>query len=124
MRAVSLAIATVVFLVGTSSHGADAPRSIRGLLRLSDGHFGRYEYTFNHNAIRQSIVVGDELVALTDSGNLVVFDLVTLEIMLERFCPRAAACIHSEDDQSFLTTGNCSPQRKPTRSPTAPAASK
>ena len=47
-----------------------------------DGRAGpfRYSYHFDHNALRDCLRIGDVLVALTDSGNLLRFDAGTLKM--------------------------------------------
>ena len=46
-------------------------------VQLPSGVTARYEYHFNRNSLRDSRPVGDALVALSSSGNLLRFDLGT-----------------------------------------------
>jgi hypothetical protein len=62
-------------------------------VRLSSGILARYAYHFDRNALAASRRAGDALVALTDSGNLLRFDLATRKITREWFGPARATCL-------------------------------
>lgn len=79
-------------LAGRLASGADtvqAPRvqeepapapPLEGSVTLPDGGHVRYAYHFDHNAMRQAVLLGDAVVALGWSGNLMRFALPELRL--------------------------------------------
>jgi hypothetical protein len=62
------------------------------------------EYHFDRNAIADSRVIGNQLVALTSSGNLVTLDGETFAARKERVLRRRATCL-GPADQTHLVAG-------------------
>ena len=88
MAFVSFGIA--VFLVN-SALGADEPG--KGEVRLPSGLNAKYEYHFDRNALRDSVRIGRELVVLTASSNLMLFDLKTQALVREWYGTRPITAI-------------------------------
>ncbi len=70
--------------------GTNAPA---GSVQLSSALTAHYEYHFNRNALRDIRRAGDAIIALTDSGNLLRFDLASLALMREWYGPSAVSCL-------------------------------
>jgi hypothetical protein len=60
---------------------------------LPSGLNVRYSYHFDRNALGAACLVGDNLLAISDSGNLLRFDHKTLQLSKERPLPAAATCL-------------------------------
>lgn len=72
------------------------PAAPRGSTTLPDGLNVEYEYLFNRNAIRDFVVEGSTVLALTESGNLLLLKLPYLELVSER-CDTAGAFMLMRD---------------------------
>ena len=66
--------------------GSESPS---GTIRLPAGLTAHYDYHYDRNARR----AGDAIIALTESGNLLRFDLATLKLTREWFGPVPIACL-------------------------------
>gem|GEM_PF-5680519 len=73
-----------------------------GEVRLKTKVVARYEYHFNRNSIRDSVLVSDALIALTNSRNLVRFDLKTLQPTHEYFEAEWISCIGGDERDTAL----------------------
>ena len=71
----------------------EAPPPASGTVELPTGISAHYEYHFNHNALGPSQIAGNALIALTDSGNLLRFDLPTRRLTRERITPARTVCL-------------------------------
>jgi hypothetical protein len=78
---------TILILLAcwTHPHQTNAPPTdlrvappIQGEVQLPGGAHARFTYYFNHNALEDCVRVGNSFVALTESGNLLRFDALTL----------------------------------------------
>ena len=65
-----------------------------------------WSYHFNRNAIRDARISGKSLVALTESGNLLRFDLGTLTLTGERVNARRMVCLGSGLDGAILAASD------------------
>jgi hypothetical protein len=70
-----------------------APSAARGSLLPALLPNAQYEYHFDRNSLRDCRRAGDSIIALTDSGNLLRFDLATLQPTREWFGPSPALCL-------------------------------
>jgi hypothetical protein len=59
------------------------------------------EYHVDRNALRDSLLVGDRLVALGRAGNLLVFDRTSFSLLGERQTPRSFVCIGPGDEKGI-----------------------
>jgi hypothetical protein len=73
-----------------------------GTVQLASGVTARYTYHYNRNALADVLPVGDALVALTDSGNLLRFDRTSLGLTREWFGPVPATCLGRGEDGAVL----------------------
>ncbi len=73
-----------------AAEGASAPS---GSVRVSLAITAFYEYHFNRNAIQDSQLAGSTLIALTDTGNLLRFDVPSLKLTNEWYGPVPVTCL-------------------------------
>jgi hypothetical protein len=92
----------LISLASTLALAADGPGASVGQIKLTSGLTARFEYHFDRNAIRESRRIGNSLVALTRSGNLVRFDLTTRKPNLEMFSTSPATCIGLGEGDALL----------------------
>ncbi len=71
----------------------EAPPPASGTVELPTGLSAHYEYHFNHNALGPSQIRGNALIALTESGNILRFELATRRLTRERITPARAVCL-------------------------------
>jgi hypothetical protein len=87
-------LALGVALLTTPLPGAEpGSGSASGTIRLPSGLAAHYAYHYNRNALRDSRLVGDAIIALTESGNLLRLDLATLKLTREWFGAVRAVCL-------------------------------
>jgi hypothetical protein len=72
--------------------------SIAGTVKSSYGNQFHYSYHFDHNALKDAVLAGGSLYALTDSGNIVRFDSNSLSISGQRIIPGCGASITLSDN--------------------------
>ena len=92
MRRMSLLAAIALIGIFQSSFQSFAVAQVLGAASGSRPH-AQYEYHFDRNALRDIRRAGDSIIALTDSGNLLRFDLTTLQLAREWFGPSPALCL-------------------------------
>jgi hypothetical protein len=80
----------------------DPPAPIHGVLTLHNGDQLRYAYHFDHNALRNCVRVGDSLIALTESGDLLRFDARTLKPTAQRLLPGRGTAIAKSNHGTVL----------------------
>ena len=93
----ALLLTRVAALRADEGSGAASAR-----IELPSGVTARYEYHFNRNSLRDSRPVGDALVALSSSGNLLRFDLGTRKLTREWFGPSMVVCLGRGEGDSLL----------------------
>ena len=82
-RAVVLVVVLSASLA-TTSRGDDVPKGVTGDVKLSSGRVASYTLHFDRNSLRDSLRLGDSLIALTSSGTLLRFELPTIRPARER----------------------------------------
>ena len=97
-----IALAASLLTAIATTRADEGSTSAAGEVRLPSGHLASYEYHFNRNALRDSLPVGDALIALTGSGNLLRFDAATLELTGEWFGPVPVASIGRGEGDALL----------------------
>jgi len=90
-------LAVLTLLVGQT-----AAEPIRGSVTLQDGRRLQYAYHFDRNALRDCVRVGDSLLALTESGELLRFDIGSLALTGQRIVPGRATAIAVRDSDHVL----------------------
>lgn len=102
----SLLVLLLIILVqlGTPEPAAakDGPGRLVGSAPISDRLNLDYEYFYNANALRDVIVVGDDLVALTDAGVLQRFDSGELTLLGRHLAAKPITAIASFGDSHVL----------------------
>lgn len=98
----SIALAASLLTAIATARADEGSTSAVGEVRLPSGHLASYEYHFNRNALRDSLPVGDALIALTGAGNLLRFDAATLEPTGEWFGPAPITCICRGEEGAVL----------------------
>ena len=95
MTAPSRPMIPLVFLVPLllSTPALRADELTGTVVRLSSGRTARYETHFDRNALVDSRLSGDALIALTRSGHLLRFDRATRALTRERLNFPPAACL-------------------------------
>src|ERR1700674_748129 len=73
------------------------PPPIQGSVKLQTGHRLRFTYHFDHNALKDGVRIGDALVVLTESGNLLRFDAMSLNITGQEILRGRATAICLDD---------------------------
>lgn len=71
----------------------EPPRPPAGQLRLESGRVVDYAIHFDRNSLRDSLHLGDGLIALTTSGSLLRFELPSLRLARERTGDADATCL-------------------------------
>jgi hypothetical protein len=80
---------------------------ITGSVELTGGSRAQFTYYFDHNALADAVLAGQHLLAITNSGNLLQFDLASLEISAQAIVPKKATYIASEgDDRALIGTAS------------------
>ena len=67
----------------------EAPASLPSLQVLAN----RGQYVYARNALAQSVVVGDSIVALTEAGHILIFDAERITLRREILNICAATCL-------------------------------
>ena len=103
-----LTIAAVTFSGGWAS----GQQSVAGVDRIDGPVTGsthterlgmvRWSYHFDHNALKDAELLGRDLVALTESGNLVRFDSETLAITAHQVVPGRGIAVARGDFGKLL----------------------
>ena len=78
-----------------------APPPIRGGLTINGTTF-QTDYYFDHNALRQAVRAGGSIIAMTSSGNLLRFDLATLQMTGQTIVKGRATWLAAADDEHVL----------------------
>ncbi len=91
-RMASILSALMLIQVGRSGADEGSDRS-SARVRIAAHLTVTYEYHYDRNALRTSERVGDALVAVSDSGNLLRFDFATHKLTRERFGPSRVVCL-------------------------------
>jgi hypothetical protein len=84
-----------------------APRTaptIQGSVDIRDGRQVRFRYYFNHNALKDCVRVGNSLIALTESGNLIRFDAETLRLQGQAIIPGRGTAIAPASNRVLIGT--------------------
>src|SRR4051794_14975886 len=80
-----LLLAALCGLCSARPAQADDPPKLRaGEARLADGRLVEYALHYDRNSLRDSLRLGDRLIAATSSGTLLRFDLPTVRLIRER----------------------------------------
>jgi hypothetical protein len=82
-------------------HGDEWPRPPSGEVRLASGRVVDYTIHFDRNSLRDSLRVGDALIALTSSGALLRFELPAVRLVRERIDDEVA-CIGRGEGEAVL----------------------
>ena len=107
---VGLAVGALVLAVGAflmvsqfvESRRQEGVGGIPGVVaRKSGSRTLGIEYHVDRNALLDSLLVGDRLVALGRAGNLLVFDRTSFSLVGERQTPRSFVCIGPGDEKSI-----------------------
>jgi hypothetical protein len=80
--------------------GTDPGSRVRG--RKSGSNALGIEYHADGNALRDSLLVGDRIVALGSAGNLLVFDHASFSLLGERHARRSFLCIGPGDEKGIF----------------------
>ena len=110
-----IAALLIVAAVTISGAWASGQQSVAGVARIEGPVTGstgierlgtiQWSYHFDHNALRDAEVVGRDLVALTESGNLVQFDAETLSMTAHQVVPgRGIAVANGEAGDLLVGT--------------------
>jgi hypothetical protein len=75
---------------------------IAGSIDLPNGSHAQYTYFFDHNALADGVIVGEFLLAITDSGNLLRLNADSLEMTGQTIVPGSARSIAAESKDSAL----------------------
>jgi len=75
---------------------------IQGTVDITGGRQARFQYYFNHNALKDCVRVGHFLIALTESGNLIRFDSDTLDMEGQAIIPGRGTSIAPDSDRVLL----------------------
>ncbi len=87
-------LSTFLLLAGPMPLPAgDGTGSPAGSVQVASGLTAHYEYYFNRNALRDSQRTGHVLIALTDSGNLLRFDVASLKLTREWYGSTPVTCL-------------------------------
>src|SRR5438552_466736 len=70
----------------------EPPRPPTGEVRLDSGRVVDYTIHFDRNSLRDSLRLGDGLIALTSSGTLLRFDLPAVLLVRERIDTEEVTC--------------------------------
>lgn len=107
-----IAALLIIAAVTTSSAWASSQQSVSSVPRIGGPitgstpaeHLGtvQWSYHFDHNALKDAELVGRDLVALTESGNLVRFDAETLAITAHQVVPGRGIAIALGDPGKLL----------------------
>lgn len=99
-------IAMVVWLVlSPQVRGEAGGGSIVGEARLPSGITARFVNHYDRNALRRSERIGESLVALTEAGTLLRFDLKTLHLTHEQVAPLGFRCLSRGAGNALLVGG-------------------
>ncbi len=97
------ALAVLLWLAAAApARAAEGSHSAVGDVRLASGLDAHYAYHYDRNALRDSRLAGDALIALTRSGNLLRFDAKTLTLTREWFGPVPATCLGRGENDAVL----------------------
>lgn len=80
-------------LTPASSNGDQPPKPPSGELRLASGQVVHYTIHFDRNPIRDSLRVGNSLIAATTSGALLRFELPEARLVQERIEADEVTCL-------------------------------
>ena len=97
-----LAILAALSLPARSIASNQSSSGASGSFRLASGLTAQYDYHFDRNAVRDCRRSGGSLIALSDSGNLLRFDLAALRLTREWFGPSPAACLAQRSNGELI----------------------
>lgn len=87
----------------TAATGADdPPRPPTGEVRLASGRVVAYTIHFDRNSLRDSLRLGDGLIALTSSGTLLRFASPTVGLVRERIGTEEVTCLGRGEGEMVL----------------------
>jgi hypothetical protein len=87
---------------GAALRGDEPPRPPGGQALLASGRVVEYTIHFDRNSFRDSVRVGDNLIALTSSGTLLRFELPAVRLAAERIGVDEVACLARGEGDSVL----------------------
>jgi hypothetical protein len=104
-----LLLGTLLFLA-RPTHGQEDKQNwrgqqfppIQGSVKLQTGDRLRFTYHFDHNALMDGVRIGDVLVVITGSGNLLRFDAMSLNITGQEILRGRATAICVDDPRRVL----------------------
>ena len=82
--------------------GDEPPRPTTGEVQLGSGRVVEYTLHFDRNSLRDSLRVGNGLIALTTSGSLLRFDLPTARLVRERIGVEEVTCLGRGEGEAVL----------------------
>jgi len=85
--------------------GEEPPRPPTGEARLESGRLAGYTVHFDRNSLRDSLDLGDGLVALTSSGALLRFELPAVRLVRERIDSVEITCLGRGEGGAVLAGG-------------------
>jgi len=95
-----VSLVLLAFATGCANHRRLEGGS--GEVEVGGGLRARWSYHFNRNSIRDALISGKSLVALTESGDLLRFDVDTMALTAERVGQRSVVCLGSGLDGAIL----------------------
>jgi hypothetical protein len=99
LQAALIAVSASLSL-GAALRADDPPLPPTGEVRLESGRIAQYTIHFDRNSLRNSLRVGDSLIALTSSETLLRFELPTFRLARERIDAGAVKCLgRGESDE-------------------------
>lgn len=83
---------------------ARTSKAIQGRIDIPGGRQPRFRYYFNHNALKDCVRIGQSLIALTESGNLIRFDSETLGMDGQAIIPGRGTAMAPDSDRALIGT--------------------
>ncbi|WP_254053384.1 hypothetical protein [Singulisphaera sp. GP187] len=79
----------------------------QGEVRLASGRVVEYTIHYDRNSLRASVRLGNDLIALTNSGTLLRFELPTVRLVRERIDVEEVTCLgHGEGEEILAGLGD------------------
>jgi hypothetical protein len=85
-----------------SLRGGEFPSGVTREVRLGSGRVAAYTIHFDRNSLRDSLRVGESLIALTSSGTLLRFEFRTVRPVRERIGTEEVTCIGRGEGETVL----------------------
>src|SRR5437868_513441 len=101
LRPFLLTILCIMSLTATL-RGDEPPRPPTGEVRLGSGRVVEYTIHFDRNSLRDSLRVGDGLIALTSSGTLLRFERPAVRLVRERIDTEEVTCLGRGEGAAVL----------------------